>query len=154
SSRSSSRPCSCSTTSWRRRAYTCRSCSTRRSGSRSICSSGDFLPPSPPGGRGENEQHGVSPMNPGAGVTSLDVLNDWYSALAVYREEAQNALTSLALSLQHAAAWLHEQEDFWRRQIRVCEEEVTEAKAALANRKYVDFSGDTPDCTVQEDDLR
>ena len=45
-------------------------------------------------------------MNPGAGVTSLPVLHDWYASLAEFRTEAGDALTSLALSLQQAAAWL------------------------------------------------
>ena len=93
-------------------------------------------------------------MSAGAGVTSFEVLHDWYVAVAEFRTEAQNALIDLSLSLQHAAAWLGEQENYWHRQIRVCEEEVTQAKAELTNRKYTDRSGNTPDCTVQEENLR
>ena len=93
-------------------------------------------------------------MNPGAGVTSFDALTDWYAALTTFRTAAQNALSSLDLSLQHAANWLDEQERYWHRQIRVCEEGVTQAKAELRTRKFANLSGDKPDCTEQEDNLR
>jgi hypothetical protein len=93
-------------------------------------------------------------MNAGAGVTSFAVLHDWYAALAEFRTKAQDALTELSLSLQHADHWLDEQQQHWQRQIRKCEEAVTQAKAELTNRRYSDFSGDTPDCTVQEKNLR
>jgi hypothetical protein len=93
-------------------------------------------------------------MNAGADVGSLAVLHDWYAALAAFRTEAQGALTSLALSLQRADQWLGEQQQFWRRRIRACEDEVVQAKTELMNRQYTDFAGDTPDCTVQEENLR
>jgi hypothetical protein len=93
-------------------------------------------------------------MNAGAGVTSFAALQDWYAALAKFRTEAQDALTELSLSLRRAAAWLDEQQHQWQRQIRACEEAVTQAKTELTNRRYTDFSGNTPDCTVQEKNLR
>jgi hypothetical protein len=93
-------------------------------------------------------------MNAGAGVTSFAALHDWYAALTEFRTEAQDALTELSLLLKHAAVWLAEQQQHWQRQIRVCEEAVTQAKAELTNRRYIDFDGRTPDCTVQEKNLR
>jgi hypothetical protein len=93
-------------------------------------------------------------MNAGADVASLAALHDWYASLVAFRTEAQGALTSLALSLQRAADWLGEQEQFWRRRIRDGEEEVVQAKTELTNRQYTDFAGQTPDCTVQEENLR
>lgn len=93
-------------------------------------------------------------MNAGAGVTSFAALQDWYAALTGFRSDALDALTGLSLALQHAAAWLEEQEKYWQRRIRKCEEEVTQAKAELTNRRYTDFSGHIPDTTVQEKNLR
>lgn len=93
-------------------------------------------------------------MNAGAGVTSLSALTEWYSALAEFGTEAQNALVSLALSLQRAADWLDEQQQHWRHQIRMCEDEVTQARAELTSRRYTDYSGNHPDTTVQEENLR
>jgi multidrug resistance efflux pump len=93
-------------------------------------------------------------MSAGAGVTSLDVLHDWYAAVAQCRTEAQNALIDLSLSLQRAASWLDEQEHYWHRQIQACEEEVTQAKAELTSRRFTGYRDQPPDCTVQEKNLR
>jgi hypothetical protein len=93
-------------------------------------------------------------MNPGAGVTSLDALSEWYAALVEFRAEAQNSLSSLVLSLQRAADWLDQQQQYWRRQIRVLEEEASQAKAELMNRQFTDFLGEKLDCSVQEENLR
>jgi hypothetical protein len=93
-------------------------------------------------------------MNAGAGVTSLAVLHDWYAALAEFRAEAQDALTTLSLSLQRAEAWLGEQQRHWQRQIRVSEDEVTQAVTELRTRQIPNSFGDTVDCTVQEKNLR
>jgi hypothetical protein len=94
-------------------------------------------------------------MNPGAGVTSLAALHDWYASLAAFRTEAGDALATLAVSLRQAADWLDEQQDHWRRQIRACEEDVTQAKAELRQRRqFLDPFGRPPDSTVQEKNLR
>jgi hypothetical protein len=93
-------------------------------------------------------------MSAGAGVTSFEVLHDWYAAVAEFRTEAQNALIDLSLSLQRAAAWLGERENYWHRQIRVCEEEVTQAKAELTSKRFTGYRDQPPDCTVEEKNLR
>ena len=93
-------------------------------------------------------------MNPGAGVTSLEALHDWYAALATFRSEADNALTSMALTLQRAAAWLDQQEQYWQREIRIWEEEVSQAKTELMNRQFTDFLGHKLDTSLQEENLR
>ena len=93
-------------------------------------------------------------MNPGADVTSFAALNEFYAALAGFRVEAQNALSSLSLSLQHAVDWLSDQQHHWHRQIRVCEEELSQAQAELRTRKFGNFSGERPDCTFQEENVR
>jgi hypothetical protein len=93
-------------------------------------------------------------MSPGADITSFAAINDFYAALAGFRTEAQNALAALAMSLQRASHWLSDQQHHWGRQIRVCEEEVSQAKAELRTRKFGNFSGERPDCTFQEENLR
>src|SRR5579872_1669808 len=93
-------------------------------------------------------------MNTGAGVTSLAVLHDWYAALTEFRTEATDALSTLSLALQRTAGWLDDQQQYWHRQIRKCEEEVVQAKTELRMRKMADYFGHPPDCTVQEKNLR
>lgn len=92
-------------------------------------------------------------MIPGAGVRSLDALKDWYASLSLFRAESQEAQTSLSLSLQRAADYLTRQQVFWKGQIRKFEEEVSQAKIALSQRRWKDKDGHHPDSTVQEEDL-
>jgi hypothetical protein len=93
-------------------------------------------------------------MKPGAAVTSFAALNDFYGALAGFRTEALNALSTLGMALQRSVDWLTGQQHHWDRQIRVCEEEVSQAKAELRTRRFANLSGERPDCTLQEDNLR
>jgi hypothetical protein len=93
-------------------------------------------------------------MGPGAEVRSLEALQEWYAALVGFRAAGHAALTSVAMALQDAAAWLEEQHDRWRREVRRAEQRVSEAKMELRNRKLQGLSGERPDLTVQEKALR
>ena len=93
-------------------------------------------------------------MSAGAGINSFAVLHAWYAALTAFRTDAQDALTSLSLALQRSGAWLGEQQQFWQRQVRACEEAVTQARTELRNRQYRDGFGQRPDTTVEEKNLR
>ena len=92
-------------------------------------------------------------MNSGAEVTSFAALEEFYAALANYRVEAQNALSALTMALQRVGNWLDDQQHYWDHQIRVCEEDVSQAAAELRTRKFGNFSGERPDCTLQEENL-
>jgi hypothetical protein len=93
-------------------------------------------------------------MNPAADVRSLDVLKDWHAALCQFRTEALDALAACDLEIRRAADWLADQRDHWRQMIREAEDEVTQAKAELAARRFPDFSGRMPDTSVQQKALR
>ncbi len=93
-------------------------------------------------------------MNTGAGVRSLEALKDWYSAVAGFQGEAQNAMVSLGLSLQHARDWLEDQQAHWQRAIRRAEDEVSHARIELVRLQQQRFYGDRPDTTVAEVELR
>jgi hypothetical protein len=93
-------------------------------------------------------------MNEGAGVHALDALKEWHAALALFREDAGNAVCSMTTALQKAGDWLIEQQQLWRREQRRAEEEVSRARHDLQNRQYQDWSGHEPDTTVQEKALR
>ena len=93
-------------------------------------------------------------MSDGADVRSIDAVRDWYAALASYGEGLAEAMAGVELEIRRAHDWVGEQLDRWRRAVRACEEDVTRAKAELAQRKYAGFDGREPDCTVQEKNLR
>lgn len=93
-------------------------------------------------------------MDPGADVREISVLRDWLGALATYRTDAQNALAGVELELRRGLDWIEQQGGLWARAVRDCEEEVVQAKAELAARRFENFDGKMPDTTVQERNLR
>lgn len=93
-------------------------------------------------------------MADGADVRSIDAVRDWHAALAEYGDGLAEALAGVELEIRRAYDWLEEQLGRWQRSIRECEEEVTRAKAELAQRKFPGFDGREPDCSVQEKALR
>jgi hypothetical protein len=93
-------------------------------------------------------------MDQGADVREISALRDWLAALATYRVDAQNALAGIEMELRRGYDWIEQQGGLWARAVRDCEEEVVQAKADLAARKFETFDGKMPDTTVQERALR
>jgi hypothetical protein len=93
-------------------------------------------------------------VDPAADVRSIEGLRDWHAALCQFRTEALDALAACDLEIRRAADWLADQRDNWRQAMREAEEEVSQAKAELAQRRFPDFSGRMPDTSVQEKALR
>jgi hypothetical protein len=89
-----------------------------------------------------------------ADVRSIDALRDWYAALADYADTLAEALAGVALEIRRAHDWIGEQLTRWQRAVRECEDDVTRAKAELSQRKFPNWDGREPDCTVQEKNLR
>lgn len=93
-------------------------------------------------------------MADAADVRSIDAVRDWHAALTAYGENLTEALAGVQTEIRRGFDWLHDQLGLWQRAIRQCEQEVVQAKAELAARKFPDWSGREPDTTVQEKNLR
>jgi hypothetical protein len=93
-------------------------------------------------------------MAPGADVRSIDSLRDWCAALQIYVHDVSEALGGINMEIRRVFDWIDEQRSLWERAVRVCEEEVVQAKAELAARKFPNWDGKMPDTTVQERNLR
>jgi hypothetical protein len=93
-------------------------------------------------------------MLDGADVRSIDAIRDWHATLAGYGEVLAEALAGVELELRRGHDWIDEQLALWQRAVRDCEDEVTRAKAELAQRKFPNWDGRMPDCTVQERNLK
>lgn len=93
-------------------------------------------------------------MADGADVRSIDVIREWHAYLAEYSDTLAEALAGVALEIRRAHDWIGEQLSRWQRAIRDCEDDVTRAKAELSQRKFPNWDGREPDCTVQEKNLR
>ncbi len=92
-------------------------------------------------------------MNGSASVQSLEALYDWHAALCNFRTEALESLASISLEIQRSESWLDDQLRMWQQESRDAEEEVAHCKVELNNRKFTNFTGRVPDCTVQEEAL-
>ncbi|MBO0697267.1 MAG: hypothetical protein J2P46_02630 [Zavarzinella sp.] len=92
-------------------------------------------------------------MGPGADVQAIDALEDWHNALCLFREEALEALSSIALEARRAFDWIEEEAKAWHREAHEAEEDIVRARAELNQRKTPDFSGRIPDTSLQEENL-
>ena len=93
-------------------------------------------------------------MSPGADVRSIDGLREWIAAAQVFGHDAGEALGGTQMEIRRAFDWIAEQGHLWERACRVGEQEVAQAKAELAARRFPNFDGKMPDTTVQERNLR
>jgi hypothetical protein len=92
-------------------------------------------------------------MTPGADVQAIDALQDWHNALCVFRTEATESLSSIAMEIRRAFDWIEDEERAWKQELRQAEEDLVRAKAELAQRRTPDYSGRIPDTSVQEENL-
>ena len=92
-------------------------------------------------------------MSQSARVTSIDALQDWKNALAVFQDHAKEAVVTLELEVRRMFDWLDDQRRFWQAEIRRREDEVVQAKSELWRRKNMPII-EHPDCVEQEKALR
>lgn len=89
-----------------------------------------------------------------ADVRDIDALREWLAALATYRSDANESLTTLRVEINRGIEWVNEQYHLWQRSIRRFDDTVVQAKADLAAKKFPDVNGRMPDTTVEERNLR
>lgn len=89
-----------------------------------------------------------------ADVRSIDALREWQAALHNYADMLSESLAGVELEIRRGMEWLHDQLGLWKKAVRECEQDVVQAKAELAQRKYPGFDGREPDTTVQERNLK
>jgi hypothetical protein len=93
-------------------------------------------------------------MADAADVRSIDTVREWHASLAEYGDGLAEALAGVEMEIRRAFEWLNEQGARWQRAVREREEEVVRAKAELSQRKFPNWDGRMPDCSVQEKALR
>lgn len=93
-------------------------------------------------------------MTPAADVRAIDALGEWMAALATFRDAAGEALAGIRIEISRGEEWVSEQLQLWQRSIRKFEDNVVQAKAELAARRFPNYDGRMPDTTLQERNLR
>jgi hypothetical protein len=91
-----------------------------------------------------------------ANVNSIQAIADMKAALAVFVDQAGGALEEVDLEIRRMLDWvLNEQPPYWQRQIRECEERVTQARIDLQRCRMFRATDDhVPDCAEQKVALR
>jgi hypothetical protein len=89
-------------------------------------------------------------MAESASVRSIDALKELRTALIAFGTDVEEALAATDLEIRRVLDKLHEQGQYWQRQIRERQEEVTRAKAALVQRRWGHSDGIGPGTTEQE----
>lgn len=90
----------------------------------------------------------------GADVREILSLRDWLAAAAIYKSESEESLAGIRLEVRRGIEWVHQQLDRWQHSLREREDNVVQAKAELAARRFPGPTGRVPDTTVQERNLR
>ena len=84
-------------------------------------------------------------MSQAAGVHSIDAVRDFRAALCTFGEAATSAMASATLETQRFVDWIeHDQVKFWQGELRRREEQLMEAKSALARKRLAATFGDPP----------
>jgi hypothetical protein len=89
-----------------------------------------------------------------ADVRSITAVIDWRADLTNYGDMLAEAMAGVEMEIRRASEWIEEQRARWVRAVRDCEQDVVQAKAELAQRRFPTWDGRMPDCTVQEKNLR
>jgi hypothetical protein len=93
-------------------------------------------------------------MSESARVHSIDAIKDFREALCTFRVDAQAALCSADTEIRRVVDWLAAQLQYWQRQVREWQEEVTRAKTVIIQRRWGHQDGKGPGTTEAEMALR
>src|SRR5262245_51525588 len=93
-------------------------------------------------------------MSQRAQVTSIEVLRDFKVGLAVFCEDAAEALCAIEIEIRRTLDWLeHDRLNYWQNEIRHRREEVAQALTDLNRVKLARSSGHMLDCIEQKQAL-
>lgn len=90
-----------------------------------------------------------------ANVQSIEAIREIRDALAVFMEDARNALNDTDFDLRRTSDWLtHEQRLYWTAEVRRRSQDMADARSVLHRKQLSKMSGSNPDTSVEEKDLR
>jgi exonuclease VII large subunit len=90
-----------------------------------------------------------------AKVRSTDAIEEFRGALSRFEQRAQNAVDTLAAEVRLAVEWLeHDCPAHWKKQIRISEDAVHQAKVELERCLMFPVAGERPACREQRSALR
>lgn len=94
-------------------------------------------------------------MSNAARVTSVEAVREFRESLNVFCDDVRQALSAVEMESRRIVDWIaREQLGYWTRMIRVCQEELTQAKQDLFRRQLMKVGGEEPDVSEQRDAVR
>ncbi len=90
-----------------------------------------------------------------ANVRSLEAIHTVRAALGSFRDEVEQALAMTDIEMRHVLDWLeHDRPRFWRTQLRIANDAVTEARAALHRCLMYPINDERPSCYEERAELK
>jgi hypothetical protein len=93
-------------------------------------------------------------MSQSARVSSIEAVKAFKEALCTFSVDAQGALCAADMEIRRTIDGLQVRLQYWQREVRERQEEVTRAKTALVQRRWGHTEGRGPGTTEQEIALR
>ena len=91
-------------------------------------------------------------MSQGARLTSIEAVPLLKAALQVFADDAGTSLAEFDMELNRANEWIkHDRPDHWKRQMRVCDDRLAEARIALERaRMFKSIDGHASSCQEEQ----
>jgi hypothetical protein len=90
-----------------------------------------------------------------ANVRSLETIETVRAALVSFREELEQALAMIDLEMRRVLDWLeHDRPGYWRRAVRIANDDVTQARAALHRCLMYPINDERPSCYEERAELK
>jgi hypothetical protein len=81
-----------------------------------------------------------------ARVTSVEAIRDFRGSYVVFCDDAKESLATADAEARNMKVWITSQAQYWKKEIRACEERLTQAKSALFRKELQKTAaGRTPD---------
>jgi hypothetical protein len=90
-----------------------------------------------------------------ANVHSLESIEAVRAALVTFRDDVEQSLAMIDVEMRRVIDWLeHDRPSFWRKQVRVAHDAVTEARAALHVCLMYPINDERPSCYEERAELK
>lgn len=85
-----------------------------------------------------------------ARVTSVEAIRDFRGSYLVYCDEAKQSLETADAESRRMKDWISAQAQYWKKEIRACEERLNQAKSALFRKELQKTAAGRPPDVIEE----
>jgi hypothetical protein len=85
-----------------------------------------------------------------ARVTSVEAIRDFRGSYVVFCDDARESLATADAEARHMKSWISAQAQYWKKEIRACEERLNQAKSALFRKELQKTAAGRPPDVIEE----